>query len=145
MTTSLRTLVVGCGDMGSSHARGYAEIDGFEVAGLVSRNPGTREALCEQLGGGIRTFADGEEAIEQLQPDVVSINTFPDTHERFALHALESGAHVFMEKPIATTAEGGQRIVDAAAHGGRKLVVGTRRLVLDERDSAEGLETERYL
>ncbi len=110
--------------MGSSHARGYAEIDGFEVAGLVSRNPGTREALCEQLGGGIRTFADGEEAIEQLQPDVVSINTFPDTHERFALHALESGAHVFMEKPIATTAEGGQRIVDAAAHGGRKLVVG---------------------
>lgn len=124
MKKNLRVVVIGCGDMGSSHAKAYAEIEGFEVAGLVSRNPESREALCGQLGGRIEMHSDGEEAIDQLRPDIVSINTFPDTHERFALRALESGAHVFMEKPISTTAEGGQRIVDSAALNGRKLVVG---------------------
>jgi len=116
--------VIGCGDMGSSHARAYADLDGFEVAGLVSRNPESREALCAELGGEIELHADGVSAIDSMQPDIVSVNTFPDTHERFALKALESGAHVFMEKPISTTAEGGQRIVDAAARRGKKLVVG---------------------
>ena len=124
MKKNLRIVVIGCGDMGSSHAKAYAGMEEFEIAGLVSRKPESREALCSQLGGGIAMYADGEEAIEQLSPDVVSINTFPDTHEEFAIRALESGAHVFMEKPISTTAEGGRRIVDAAARSGRKLVIG---------------------
>ena len=37
---SLRTLVVGCGNMGTSHARAYHKLDGFEIVGLVSPQTG---------------------------------------------------------------------------------------------------------
>ena len=43
---SLGVLVVGCGSMGSSHARAYREIDGFHVTGVVSRGAASRYALA---------------------------------------------------------------------------------------------------
>ena len=57
----LRVLVVGCGNMGRSHARAYHQLDGYELVGLVARRPETREALSEELGG-VATFADFEAA-----------------------------------------------------------------------------------
>ncbi len=56
--------------------------------------------------------------------DAVSINTWPDTHAAFAMMAFEAGAHVFLEKPIAETVEGAERVVEKAHQTDRKLVVG---------------------
>ena len=53
---TLRVLVVGCGNMGRSHARAYQALDGFELAGLVSRGD-SREELSQELGG-VQTFGD---------------------------------------------------------------------------------------
>ena len=47
---SLGVLVVGCGSMGSSHARAYHSIDGFHVTGVVSRGAASRTALAAELG-----------------------------------------------------------------------------------------------
>ena len=69
-------------------------------------------------------FADYGEALAAVKPDVVSINTWPDTHADFAIRAFEAGAHVFIEKPLAETAEDAQRVVDTAHRLNRKLVVG---------------------
>jgi predicted dehydrogenase len=124
MTDNLRVLVVGCGTMGASHARAYQKIDGFEIAGLVSRTPASREALNQKLGGGIALFADYYEALENMRPDVVSINTYPDTHAAYAIRAMEKGAHVFLEKPIAVTEEDARCVVEAAQDNNRKLVIG---------------------
>ena len=38
-----KVLVVGCGNMGTSHARAYHQLDDFEIVGLVSRGPGKQE------------------------------------------------------------------------------------------------------
>ena len=47
---NIRVLVVGCGNMGASHAKAYQNVAGFEICGLVS--PGnSKEALNEALGG----------------------------------------------------------------------------------------------
>ncbi|GAB4425052.1 MAG: Gfo/Idh/MocA family oxidoreductase [Bacteroidia bacterium] len=109
--------------MGASHARAYHQLDGFEIVGLVSRGAASRERLSQALGG-YPTFGDYYEALAATRPDVVSINTYPETHAAYALAALEAGAHVFVEKPLANTVEESRRIVDAARQHGRKLVIG---------------------
>jgi predicted dehydrogenase len=124
MEKNLRVLVVGCGHMGSSHAKAYAKIDGFEIAGLVSRKTDDREALNTTLGGGIPLFTDYYEALAATKPDVVSINTYTETHADFAICAFEAGAHVFLEKPIAATVEDAQKVVASAQKHNRKLLIG---------------------
>jgi predicted dehydrogenase len=123
MSEKLRILVVGCGHMGASHARAYHQLDGFEIVGLVSRSPGSREALSQELGG-YPCYGNYQEALEATSPDAVSINTYPDTHAEYAIKALESGAHVFMEKPLAENVADAEKLVKIAAKNKRKLVVG---------------------
>jgi predicted dehydrogenase len=65
-----------------------------------------------------------DEAMSATKPDAVCISTYPDTHEAFALKALEAGCHVFIEKPLADTVEGAERVAKAAKKAGKKLVVG---------------------
>lgn len=120
----IRVLVVGCGNMGSSHARAYRSLDGFELCGLVSRKPDSRERLAKELGGGVPTFADFEQAWAKTKPDAVSINTYPDTHAALATASLQRGAHVFLEKPLAPTVAEAQAIVDLAQQQRKKLMVG---------------------
>ncbi len=123
MQNSLKVLVVGCGTMGTSHALAYREIPEFKIAGLVSRGA-SRHALNRRLGGGYATFSDYAKAIAVTEPDVVSINTYTDSHEEIALHAFKAGAHVFLEKPIAPTVDACRAVTQEAQSSGRKLVVG---------------------
>jgi predicted dehydrogenase len=116
-------LVAGCGNMGASHARAYHSMPEFEVAGLVSRGPSSRGALGKELGGPPE-FSDFHAALAATKPDVVSINTYPETHAPYALAAISAGCHVFCEKPLAVTVEDAQQVVDAALAHRRKLVVG---------------------
>ena len=119
----LRVLVVGCGNMGASHARAYHRMPTFAIVGLVSRRPESRKALSAQLGG-LPTFEDYRRALAATKPDVVSINTYSDTHAPYAEKAIAAGCHVFCEKPLAETVEQAERIVRLATMSGRKLVVG---------------------
>ncbi|WP_245802785.1 Gfo/Idh/MocA family protein [Cyclobacterium lianum] len=119
----MKILVVGCGNMGASHALAYHQLDGYEIAGLVSGGK-SKEVLNEKLGGGYALYDDYYAAMEATNPDAVSISTYPDTHETFAIDALERGCHVFVEKPLADTVEGARRVVNAAKKNNRKLVVG---------------------
>jgi predicted dehydrogenase len=124
MPSPLRVLVVGCGNMGASHARAYHRLaPEFRLAGLVARSPGPRDALAKQLGD-VPTFGDFATAFAATKPDVVSINTYPDTHAAIAKVALQGGAHVFCEKPLAETVAEAQAIVDLAKSTNKKLVVG---------------------
>ncbi len=71
-------------------------------------------------------YTDFHEALATTHPpDLVVIATYSDSHAAFAVAAMEAGAHVFVEKPLATTVDDARRVVDAATRlGGRKLVVG---------------------
>ncbi len=122
MSAARKVLVVGLGNMGMSHARAYARIDGFEVAAVCERNIAERK-LPQEISSAAR-FAHFGEALAKVKPDVVSINTWADTHADFAISAMHAGAHVFVEKPLAETVADAQRVVDAARRTGRKLVVG---------------------
>lgn len=119
----IRVLVVGCGNMGASHATAYHTNDGFQICGIVSTGK-SKEVLNEKLGGGYPLFSNYEEALTKTNPDAVCISTYPDTHESFAIKAFEKGCHVFIEKPVADTVAGAERVVAAAIKANRKLVVG---------------------
>ncbi|MFN7269276.1 MAG: Gfo/Idh/MocA family protein, partial [Cereibacter sp.] len=59
-----------------------------------------------------------------LKPDLVCIATYSDSHADYAVAAMQAGAHIFVEKPLATTVADARRVVDVATRLGRKVVVG---------------------
>ncbi len=116
----IRVLVAGLGNMGRSHALAYHRNPDFEIVGLVNRSP---VDLPEEL----RSYpveTSFPEALKRMGPDLASINTYSDSHAQFAIQAMEAGAHVFLEKPIATNVEDAVRVVECAKKNDRKLVVG---------------------
>ena len=116
----LSVLVVGLGQMGRSHALAYHNHPGFNLVGLVNRSAPT---LPEEL----RAYPlrhDFAAALTEFSPQVVSISTHTDTHADMAIAAIESGAHVFVEKPLAANVRDAERVVAAAKANDRKLVVG---------------------
>ncbi len=123
LTLPIRVLVVGCGNMGASHAQAYQLIEGFEICGIVSTGK-SKEVLNEKLGGGYTLFSDYASALSETKPDAVCISTYPDTHEAFAIMAFENNCHVFIEKPLADTVAGSERVAAAAKKSDKKLVVG---------------------
>ncbi|WP_292933225.1 Gfo/Idh/MocA family oxidoreductase [Noviherbaspirillum sp.] len=115
----LRVLVAGLGQMGRSHALAYHKNPAFEVIGLFNR---TKVELPKELNG--YKIVDSFEAGLALRPDVVSINTYTDSHADLAIRAMEAGAHIFVEKPLALTIDSAREVVSVARKTNRKLVIG---------------------
>ena len=124
MDGELKVLCVGAGHMGRSHALAYHRIEGFRIAGIVTRSAKSRGALNQELGGKYPEFGEFSSALAEVGPDVVSISTYPDTHASYALQALEAGAHVFIEKPLAETVAEAEAVVAKAREKDRKLAIG---------------------
>ena len=118
--TPIRVLSAGLGNMGRSHALAYHRNPGFEIAALVNRS---KVELPDELAG-YEILPDYMTALTETRPELVSINTYSDIHADYAVAALEAGAHVFVEKPLATTVADAERVVAAAKANGRKLVIG---------------------
>ena len=115
----VKVLVVGMGQMGKSHALAHHKNNSSEIVGLVNRS---EPDLPEELRN-YPIFADLESGLN-AKPDLVVIATYTDTHANYAIRAMEAGAHVFVEKPIALTSEEAARVVSVAHQKNRKLVVG---------------------
>ncbi|KKC32819.1 Gfo/Idh/MocA family protein [Devosia psychrophila] len=122
MIAPVKILVVGLGNMGRSHAISYANNPGFEIVGLMSRS--IKSATIPDQLQGLPLFEDFGAALATTRPDAVSINSWPNTHAEYAIRAMEAGAHVFMEKPIATNIADANKVVATARRTNRKLVLG---------------------
>jgi predicted dehydrogenase len=118
--TPIRTLVAGLGTMGRSHALAYHRNPAFDLVGLVNRS----EPKLDPEMAGYSIEPDYKQALTLLKPDLVNISTYSDSHADYACMAMEQGAHVFVEKPLATTVADARRVVDCAKANGRKVVVG---------------------
>lgn len=115
----MRVLVAGLGNMGQSHALAHVAA-GSQIVGLINRSP---VDLPPALAG--LPFYDGfATALADTRPDLVVIATYTDSHADYAIAAMQAGAHVFVEKPLAATVEDAARVVDTATRLNRKLVVG---------------------
>ncbi len=70
------------------------------------------------------TYEDYRVLIEEAQPDAVVITSPDYLHEAQAIAALERGIAVYLEKPMAITIQGCDRVLDAARRGQAKLYMG---------------------
>ncbi len=117
----LKVGVIGAGAMGKNHIRIYSEMPGVELVGISDIDRELVEGLAQQYN--TKAFTDYIELLAQGL-DAVSIVVPTKMHRQVAIDAIEAGAHVLVEKPIADTVENAQAIIEAAEKNGRLMMIG---------------------
>jgi len=120
---TVRWAVIGLGWFGEVHADTLARMPGIELAALCTRRPQRLAELADRHHVE-RRYTDYRELLDDPSIDVVGITTHIDDHRDITLDALQSGKHVFLEKPMAPTVEDCDRIVEAAEKANGLFMVG---------------------
>ena len=118
----LRIGLVGCGKIADAHAAQIRRIAGCEIVGVCDREPLMARQLQERFAIP-RRFVDLPDLL-RARPDVVHITTPPDSHFDIARACLESGCHVYVEKPFTLDADQARRLVAVAQERGLALTAG---------------------
>lgn len=115
--------VIGTGMIGRDHTRRIQQVlSGAQVVALSDVNAASAEAVRKDLAPNAKLYDTGEALIAAPEVQAVLVTSWGATHEPYVLAAIAAGKPVFCEKPLATTAEGARRIVDAEVKFGRRLV-----------------------
>jgi predicted dehydrogenase len=120
----LKAAVIGAGAFGRHHAAKYQALaaagEPIELFAVSDPNPEARARAATQYG--VPTPADWRELLGKV--DLVSVASPAVTHAEIVRAFLNAGAHVLVEKPIATTAEEAAELVALARETGKVLTVG---------------------
>jgi len=120
-TNMIRVGVIGVGTMGQHHLRIYLTMPQVKIIGVVDTNPKTLNELAQKYQiAGFKNFYD----LLREKPHAVSIAVPTQFHAEAAMAALNAGAHVLVEKPIAYTVQQAQSMIEAAKKAKRLLMVG---------------------
>ena len=123
--TSLNIAIAGFGFMGSMHAQIYGQLEGARLAGVVDPRTDTARTKLQKLGMDVPVYESLPELLsEQPETRMVDLCTPLDAHEADALLVLNSGRHLFCEKPLAPTLAAADRILAAAKAAGVMTQVG---------------------
>lgn len=121
-----RYALVGTGGRGY-HMFARAIVDRYadvaQLVGLCDVNPKRCTWVRDQLSPDIPVFQDFEAMVNDTQPDTVIIATVDEFHAEYIRKAFALGCDVICEKPLTTTAEMCNDIMDAEQEFGRKVVV----------------------
>lgn len=112
--------MIGAGAFGRHHASKYRGLEGVELAAIADANPEVRRGSF--AAHGVHAVADWRELLGRV--DLVSICTPAVTHSAIVRAFLNSGAHVLVEKPIATSLDEADALIALAEETGRVLTVG---------------------
>ena len=110
--------LIGCGGVARAHLRA---IGAGSVVGLCDANPDAARRLRAETGIAAPVFSSLAELLEVAKPATVLVCTPPATHFALVYAALESGADVLCEKPLATRAADADALVALAVRHGRTL------------------------
>lgn len=140
MTSNIRVAVIGVGGMGEFHARTLAALSAVEVVAVADPDADRRRAVADDLG--CEAVADASALARATDLDGVVIASPDETHAELALAAIDAGAFVLCEKPLATSGADARRVVDAeVALGSRVVQVGFMRgYDLVHRDLVDALD-----
>ncbi len=120
--------IVGCGRIAQVHLTNLRSIPEVEVVGLCDTYLPAAGSLAERFGIP-HVYRSIEDLLSEAQPQVVHVLTPPETHASVALSALAGGAHLFVEKPMATSLPDAEAMVSAAGKRGLILCVDHNRLL----------------
>jgi predicted dehydrogenase len=119
----LRVAIIGCGKIADQHVLASRRIAGCELVGLCDRELLMAGQLGERFGVQA-CFADAAEMLRVVKPDVVHITTPPQGHFSLAKQCLESGSHVYLEKPFTVTAPEAEELIGLAERSRLKITAG---------------------
>ena len=122
----LAVAVVGAGAFGRNHARVYHELqkrgDAFELVAIVDSDAARADAIAAQFGA--RAYRSLPEMLDTVRVDAASVAVPTVQHCAVAKALLQAGAHVLIEKPLASTLEEADDLIRAAREAGRIAQVG---------------------
>jgi len=119
----LRIAIIGCGKVADQHAHAIHRVPECEIVALCDQEP----LMAQQLGERFRIpacFSDAKEMLQATSPDVVHITTPPQSHYSLAKQCLESGSHVYLEKPFTITADQAESLIHLAEDQELRITVG---------------------
>src|SRR5918997_6827530 len=108
--------------IGQDHIRRLTSVlSGARVAAVTDVDLDRARAVADGVQGAT-VHETGQSLIDDPGVDAVVVTSWGPTHEEYVLAAIAAGKQVFCEKPLATTREACDRIVDAEVEAGRRLV-----------------------
>ena len=120
---TLRIGIIGCGGIGQEHARRlHFKLAGAQVVAINDINLAVATQFSEMSGIQARVLDSYQAVIDAPDVDALVVASWGPAHEEQVLACIKAGKPVFCEKPLAVTAEGARRIVDAEVQAGKKLV-----------------------
>src|SRR5437773_1479485 len=121
-TDPIRTAIVGTGYIAEFHARSIREVSGVQLTATCDRNLARAKAFATAWNIPL-AFASLSKMLQDAKIDCVHVLTPPDLHFSLAKAALQAGVHVFLEKPMCTSAEEADELIRLAAERGLYLGV----------------------
>ncbi|MFB3785705.1 MAG: Gfo/Idh/MocA family protein [bacterium] len=118
-----RAAVVGCGWVSGEHIAAYKNNPLTEVAALVSLTEEEARRKAEECKLKVPCYDSIEKMMQQEEPDIVSITSIPTMHVEHGLCAVEHGAQLVMEKPVALSRDDLRRLTQSVKQHGTKSVV----------------------
>jgi len=122
--TELRIGVIGAGGRGGLARLAHKPDEGVRLTAGVDVRPAALESFREQYGPDVFVSDDYRELLARKDVDAVFVTSPDYCHEEHAVAACRAGKHVYLEKPMAITIEGCDRILEAAKAAGVKLYLG---------------------
>lgn len=119
----LKVAIIGCGKIADSHASQIQRIAGCEIVGVCDKEELMAVQLYERFPVK-RYFTDIGNLLEKTKPDVVHITTPPQSHLEIGLQCLESGCHIYVEKPFTLNTKEAEVLIEMANKTGLKVTVG---------------------
>ncbi|MBC7707541.1 MAG: Gfo/Idh/MocA family oxidoreductase [Rhodoferax sp.] len=121
MTRKIRYGIIGCGSMGREHIENIKMLDGTEVTAIADPDSDSRAAASALLPGPARVFESYAELLTADLCDALVIATPNFTHIDVLRAALQTDAHILIEKPLCTRVDDCLELVQRA--NGRKSMV----------------------
>lgn len=122
--SKLKVAVVGCGSIAiHRHVPEYAANPNVELVAFCDLDIEVAQKLADQYG--VKLVYDSHQAmLKEVKIDAVSVCTQNVDHAQVSIDAANAGCHVLCEKPMATSIEEAQQMIDAAKTNNVKLMIG---------------------
>lgn len=119
----LKVGIVGCGKIADAHVSQIQRIKSCKICGVCDQEPLMAGQLFERAVVE-RCFDDVREMLRQAKPDVIHITTPPQSHFEIGKICLESGCHIYVEKPFTVNEDDARALISMATERGLKITVG---------------------
>jgi predicted dehydrogenase len=119
----LRIAIVGCGKIADQHVLAIHRIPDCQIVAVCDSELLMAKQLAERFGIPA-CLSELKEMLAATSPDVVHITTPPQSHYSLARQCLESGSHVYLEKPFTVTADETESLIQLAEGCGLKITAG---------------------